>query len=509
MKNTSAQCVCPKSCDVRRYKVSMSYASANQNAGSKFSLSSEFQTSLGKKLNKSLDTREWVVKDRRQANIDDINNLLVGFIDMKVRADSLAENAFVRNIISQSFMGSIKKSYHFIVNVVFHKMEDVFKNGFMAAWYEINFHECMSGLYELSLIIAHSQDNIQQKTWRAAIRVRLEEKLLASKRTMLDLDRVHSAFCDAVPLLNYTATPDGRFDSFYLTGALLKQSSEINETYSRLRGHLLGNMHNIDKLLNLTSLEVPNGETGYLMEYIDCTAGIKAVTDAYIADLRLYEILVIKHPQKRLLRAKRQFIDYKGRISIFDVSLRHFLALGFYQVTTNMYQMDDIFIEIRAKYETEKYLQYLKQNRPVSKLRIVNMFKSENISKMLPELAATLSTVSQASIHIEHFERDLKALFCRLIMDAAEEPIIQEIIVKWNDSYIRANRSEQDFMYEDYVNLTTLMLSERGCKSKIILTRNNDNMEMELIIWLDKLTSFRTKQEHFIEETRLDGIFFR
>ena len=502
LKNTSARCVCPKSCDVTRYKVSTSYASVNQNIDSKFSLSSEFQTRLGKKLNKSLDTREWIVKDRRQANIDDTEKLLDGLYYMGYPTRDRDEDTIVKRIMS-GIMGDITRVYHLIVEVMFPKMEDVFKNGFMAAWYEINFHECMSGLYELSLIIAHTLENIQQKTWRAVIGVLLEKKLLASERTMLDLDRVHSAFWNAVPLLNYTATPDGRFDSFYLTRALLKQSSEINETYCRLRGQLMENMQNINTLLNLTSLEVPNGETGY----IDCTAEIKAVTDAYIADQRLYETLVIKHPQERLLRAKGTFLDYKERISIFDVSFRHLLALGIHQARTTIFDIFDIFFEIEANSETEKYLQYLKQNRPVSKLRIVNMFKSENISKTLPELAAGLIILSQTQINFQHFERGLDAMYCRLLKDAVAEPILQEMIVKWNDSYIRANPSKQDFMYAHYVLLTANLLSHTKCKLRKSFTYNH--IIMTLSIWLDKLTPFRTKQERFLEETRLDGTFFR
>ena len=265
------------------------------------------------------------MKERRQANIDDTEKLLDGFPFPEQLSEHIPDEETLGKMVYTAIMQEITQCCNFIVDVLFHNMEDILKNRFTTAWYEINFHECMSGLYELSQIIAHSLDNTQQKTWRAAIKVQLEEKLLASKRTMLDLDRVHSAFCNAVPLVNYTAKPDGRFDSFYPTKHLFKQSSEINETYSRLRGHLMGNMQNIETLLNLTSMEVPNGETGYLMEYINCTTAFKAVSAAYIADLQLYESLVIKLPQERLFSATRFFLNTKdafpSSVLVSDISV--------------------------------------------------------------------------------------------------------------------------------------------------------------------------------------------
>ena len=106
LKNTSARCVCPKSCDVTRYKVSTSYASVNQDIDSKFSLSSEFQTRLGKKLNKSLDTREWVVPERRQANIDDTEKLLDGLSYMEYSPSDRYEDTIVKMVMS-GIMGDI------------------------------------------------------------------------------------------------------------------------------------------------------------------------------------------------------------------------------------------------------------------------------------------------------------------------------------------------------------------------------------------------------------------
>ena len=175
--------------------------------------------------------------------------------------------------------------------------------------------------------------------------------------------------------------------------------------------------------------------------------------------------------------------------------------------------------DMRAKSETGKYLQYLKQNRSVSKIKIANTYNSESIAKIVSGSATTLSLISQIFIHLQRFERDLNEMFCQLVHDAGAEPILQEIIDQLNDYYVRSNRSGQDFTNTDFNSsehdvyravLTALSHNSlKDCKSTLTVASDSGNIGKILAIWLDKLTPFRTKQEHFLEETRLDGTFSR
>ncbi|KAK2172938.1 hypothetical protein NP493_919g01054 [Ridgeia piscesae] len=196
--NVSASCDCPKACYVMHYRVSASYASANQNTDSRVTLSDKLLRRLGENMNRSIDTREYVVAEKRQANIDEAvragGNVSV-LIDQRV--DGLME-MYVDDVLG--------KSYNFIMEAGFQKMEDILRYRFIAAWDNIDFYEWMYGSYELSQIMAPSLGKIHQESWRAVIRLSLRKQLLASKRTLHNLHRVHSAYSNGVPLSRYNAT---------------------------------------------------------------------------------------------------------------------------------------------------------------------------------------------------------------------------------------------------------------------------------------------------------------
>ncbi|KAI0238877.1 hypothetical protein LSAT2_010364, partial [Lamellibrachia satsuma] len=236
-KNMAATCVCPKACGAMHYKASLSYAAANQNNQNRIDLSARFADEVGKNLNKSLNTQERLLPDRREANIDEAERVLRGLpildkrdfdIDLEGIFDSLVPVA--RTIFDYG--------YNSVMALGFQKMQDALHDSFIVGWDEMKLHDCVSGSFELSTIFRDSVDTTRQNTWRAAIRLRLEEKLIASKRALYNLERVHIAYCNVVPLLHYTVTPNGRYDSFYLTAELFKQSTKINETYTRLIGHI-------------------------------------------------------------------------------------------------------------------------------------------------------------------------------------------------------------------------------------------------------------------------------
>ena len=509
----SASCDCPKACYVMHYRVSASYASANQNTDSRVTLSDKLLRRLGENMNRSIDTREYVVAEKRQANIDEAvragGNVSV-LIDQRV--DGLME-MYVDDVLG--------KSYNFIMEAGFQKMEDILRYRFIAAWDNIDFYEWMYGSYELSQIMAPSLGKIHQESWRAVIRLSLRKQLLASKRTLHNLHRVHSAYSNGVPLSRYNATSCDWYDTFYLT-ALFRQNIEVNETYTRVRGHVTTCIDRIDALLKLTRLDVGEiGERKYLNEYLSYTKGLADASDAYAPDMRQYESLIIQQPLQRLSTAKRKFVDlYKGRISAMDTSNRHDVVL--LKIT-----LSEIFKTFRTFNDDiiATYLQHLTQGRYVSKLELAERFMSEHITRVLSSLTAHYAHVSQLRRHYIRRFQEVNKLDCSMNKAVSREPALQPLFAKLFDRYEKANSTEKEEMvacfkldgvYRDLLVHGDIFINKDGsmyglsCPLQALsIWRDVEKTELTLYIWLNNLSSFRTKLERFLLGTRLEGTFFR
>ena len=131
------------------------------------------------------------------------------------------------------------------------KMHDIIKNDLIAGWDGMNLYDCVYGSFDLFTILINSGSSIGEESWRAALRLRLEEKLVCSKKVTDDIQRLHDAYNSGVPLTKYTATPNGAYDSFYRTRELFQQSKDINITYSRLRGYIKMYIVNIEGLFRI------------------------------------------------------------------------------------------------------------------------------------------------------------------------------------------------------------------------------------------------------------------
>ena len=526
-KNLSARCICPKECNVTRYKVSTSYASVSQKQDRRFGMSSEFESRMQENVNKSLDTREWVVPERLKENIIETAELLriSDVKDSDQTINETIENA--TNTYSATFeklSAPIIEKYNFIIEVAFQKMEDILRNGFIAAWNEINFKNCISRPYELSQIISQSLNNIHQEPWRAAVRLRLEEHLLTSKRTLFNLDRVHNAYRNNVPLLNYKATPDGRFDSVYLR-VLFNETTEIDETYTRLRGHITRYIKHTNTLLNLTGIEIRNPETSYLKEYLNGyitdTNEYGGNSDTYISDLRLYESLLIRQPLRRVLKAKHTFLQLKGRIDALEVGIQHTYEL---YMSTLLNFVDKSRVFNKAHDDLLRYHNKLENTQNASKLEMAEVILSESITEMLPILSVDFAYYSQLFKHLFFNHRAIFDMLCELNNDEESEPLLQALNTTLFDFYKKANNSEKqcmntyfkiDFnggyeaMLEKRKNLT-IACDTRNMSKPEANTHSTDGMKhYKAYMWIRRFSSFRTKLDHFLQESRTEGDFFR
>ncbi|KAI0220880.1 hypothetical protein LSAT2_027656, partial [Lamellibrachia satsuma] len=435
--NMPVTCVCPKECDIVHYKASMSYAAANNNKENRFDFSKKYLNNVGKHLNESLDTQERLLPDRRQTNIEEIQSLL----------QELKDPQSLPNIPDLKIL--LRKSYQNIIELGFHKMQHVLHNRFVVGLDEMNLHDCMSDSFELSKTLRDSVDMIDNECLRTAVRLRLMEKITVSKKVLCNLDRVHDAYCNVVPLTNYTVTPNGSYDSFYLTAELFKQSTEMNETHTRLKGHVKKYIQNIELLFQLYT------DTGYEIQaknkVLNYTNGFWLAAVEYDRDLKEYESFLLRQPRQRIITASYKFEDYKAREIVNIMYYKNIHEYGY----NCLEKAFDIFRSLdRASRvgKIEPYLRDLKTEKNVSKLHFAGELTSGRITRLVDNYTILISraqeTVNKMSIADA---LDLK-MHCECCFEAAKEPLLRAFFARLFDHYKSSNASKKAIM-RDYFRL--------------------------------------------------------
>ena len=268
------------------------------------------------------------------------------------------------------------------------KMQDIIKNDMVAGWDSMNLHGCVYGSFELFRILKNSVSSIGEESWRAALRLRLEEKLVCSKKVTDDIQRVHDAYNNFVPLTNYTATPNGSYDSLYRTRELFPQSRDFNMTYSRLRGHTKTYIENIESLLGiLKNHDYESEEITY--EYLNYTNGLWQASVEYDNELKLYESLMIRQPMHRIIKRMRIFNNFQVR-GFPKIQIRNdqpysndIYDLQMTGLKINMIRQHNAFESITNT--IAKYANNLSKGTYASKLSYANMLTNDGVKKIVDE----------------------------------------------------------------------------------------------------------------------------
>ena len=196
-----------------------------------------------------------------------------------------------------------------------------------------------------------------------------EEKLIASKRALHNLDRVHNAYCNAVPLVNNMVTPNGSYDSLYLTEELFPKTTEINQTYTRLRRHIMKYMENIDWLFRIYNADA------HVVKLISNCYGFLEASVEYDKDISLYELLVIRQPLQRIIDQNNEIKQHQENF-VNNVVRRFRSEINYYLV--NIHKMRALWREYSRSHATDTlvaYLDNLKNERHVSKLSLAVILK--------------------------------------------------------------------------------------------------------------------------------------
>ena len=486
----------------------MSYASANQNHENGFDLSETFLKKVGGNLNESLDTKERVFLDRLQANIEEAERVLRALPRALPYEEIYSSKNFINYFSKQKVIKEAESILYFLTEMGTNKMQEVVQRDFITGWDSMNFYDCMSDSFELSQILSNSANMSDDKPWRAAVQLRLEEKLIASKRALYNVGRVHDAYCNAVPLVNNMVTPNGSYDSLYITEKLFPKTTEINQTYTRLRRHIKKYMENIDGLFRNYIADAHVVEI--ILNY--CNGFLEASVE-YDRDMRLYESLVIRQPVQNIINIKN---DLKELLTFLRTS-SHMYQQKLYYYEENFEIMRDHWREYNRSLATDiivAYLENLKNTRYVSKLSLAALFTSDKITKLVDNYQDSV-TRSQENIRKLKIDSDvLEKRICHLY--STTYGIMGSWCTKQYDHYNRSSDYEKAAMesyfmpdinssiYRRIIRRDTTIYSE--CR---LATRELTPSQNFTTLSLRQLTAFKNMLESFLQKSRLDGTFFR
>ena len=484
----------------------MSYASANQNHENRFDLSETFLKKAGKNLNKSLDTKERILPDRRRANIEEAERI-IRELPQTISADRRL--SFFSSLIRNKVIKESRGVYTFM-SMGLDKMQEVLQRDFIAVWDSMHPYDCMSGSFELTQIVKNSANVSEEKPWRAAVQLRLEEKRIASKRASYNLDRVHDAFCNAALLVNNMVTPNGSYDSLYLTETLFSKTTEINQTYTRLGRHIKKYMENIDGLLRSYIAD------GHVAEIILNCNEILQVSFKYERDMKLYESLVIRQPLQRIIDEKNKFKEEEKKI---DSKIDQYLDLtGYYKVnlesiTRNWHQ----FVKTHAYETIGSYSENLKNNRNVSKLSLAAMFTSDKILKLVDEYQESVTRSQDNVRKLLTVVGDISQGACEVYWLPFHSTLLSQWLAKQYDLYNTSSDYEKAAMERYFMPTMNSSIYRRMLRrGNWRLWRNCRDARAESFpsynfktLSLRQLTTFKNKLDSFLGKSRLDGTFFR
>ena len=499
----STTCVCPKECDIVHYKVSNSYAAANENGENQFELSEKYLKNVAEQLKESIDTQERLLPDKRRANIKEIERVRRGLPDL---AKLLRLSEYTQYIQKDT---THDVCYDYLNEFVFQKMQDILHNRFVVGWDKMNLYDCTSDSFELSKTLTDSVDMIDNECLRTTLLLRLGEKITALKRVLDNLDRVHDAYCNAVPLTNYTVTPNGSYDSFYLTAELFKQSKKMNEIHTRLRGHINKYIENIYGLYHIYTADGHEIQTKN--KVLNYTNGLWLASVEYDRDLTAYESFVIRQPLQRIIKARNRFKDYKIR----DVAKRSYLrSKDYYLDLVKMLLNSSATDSEHAYREMIKYQNGLENAKNVSKLHLADELTKAKITQMVIVFQTSFSRIIENNIKLYSAASSVYRIKCACFVEAEDEPILRAVFVKLYSHYKVATASEKAVMRE-YLqfedddsfrgNLVRCEMSNKNClKTNIRPPRIiSDRVSYQ------NFTLFIQGLEHFLETTLLDAKFFR
>ena len=497
-------CICPKECDIIYYKTFMTYASSKLNTENQFDLSARYLNRTGKHLNESLDIKEVILPERRRANIRETKAVLRG-----LPTDSLLQEmrGSIAEIKRTFLLFADLAEFKFIEATVYEVMQNVLQDDFIDVWEQMDLYSCMAGSSELNKIIRNSFGSNHTETWQSALSLRLEEKMIASNRTLHNLDRVHDAYNNVVPLVNNRVTAEGRYDFLYITSGLFPQTSEINETYIHLRGHLQKYIQNIDALISIYNTNNHNRQT--CTQCFNYSRGFREASVEYEIDLRKYESLVIRKPLKRILAEGTRFVYEKNKchttLQILWVKYRRLHKM--FNIAFDQYAE---FKNTHIGNKISEYLADVKTKRLGSKLDLAGELMSDRFTLLVETFINIVSEIEESVSKLASIMELFQYYKSLVIWNVSRTRLFSSFVAKLYDHYNKTTATQKANMneYFRYIDKTPLSLKYRHFSHSPTF-RLTHLTRLIKDLSLRNLRSFKIRLESFLEMTRLDGAYFR
>ena len=491
----------------------MSYASSSLNIENQFDLPAKYLNRSRKHLNESLNIKEVIFPRRRRANIRDAETVLRAFPTSDfIQQISRSYIKILRTTDSKRF-ANFKERINFLSNIEFAIMQNVLQDDFIDVWEEMNLFKCISGSFELYKLIRNSCDTNRKETWLSAISLRLEEKLITSKRALHNLERVHEAYNNGAPLSNDTVTPEGRYDSLYFTSALFPQTAEINQTYIQLREQIHKYIQHIDALVRIYNASGQRRQTR--IQCFNYSDTFLEASVRYDRELRTYDSLVVRKPLKRILAERKLISVLEKRDFYLQFNVRE-NSYSFQKLASKAFKN---YMEINETHITDTiavYLDKLKANRLVSKLDVAGELTTDRITQLLDNFIHIVSKIQNRIHDINNVCLRYIISTCNVVEFISNSTLLRSFVAKMGAHYNSSSAPEKAHMDRHFIYRgmnSTLAELGNECMiywdSQVQFSKSSYITNLMKELSLRDVTSFKNRLESFIEMTRLDGRLFR
>ena len=413
----------------------MSYAAVAKSSNKKFEIPADYNDILQAKVIESLDARENVDKIRWEENFEAIKD---AFIDVeKIVQSGDGVMSYFSELTEEAIdvMENIRRIRTFIEDKTINKMEDIFRNNFVIGW-DTNKFDYLAGSHYLSMVILKSPEMMRKESWRSAAHIRLAESEAAAMTALDNLEKIHSAYRKATPLLNYSATPSGRYDSFYLR-ALFKEDQNESSTYDTARASLQDYIEIIQVLINMSNCSDKDVDQNYLNNHTSYIYRLKGVFDVYTRQLQEYKEYITERPLNLIEGFKE---GYVGDITLLDAVVPN-LKLGIEYLRFFGYDLSGGTHEVKGDYNTQLlrlYSENFERHIPASMMQMVD---SDDwfYGTLVPRIH---KLYKDAFYKVREFKRNIdngQDNVCSLVARAAADPGFTDVF----------NGLDEDF-YEHY-----------------------------------------------------------
>ena len=503
---------CPVDCEVKKYPSSMSYAAVTKSDDNRFALSEEYSDVLQAKVHEALDARENVDKTRWKENFEAVKE---AFSDVNETLQSKDGMVFYFSQLEDEGVDIMKRyhrNYDFFMELGFQKMKDIFQKNFVIGWNEMNFNASFAASHQLSAVTMHSPKMMREESWRSAVHLRLAESRAAAMTAMDNAVKVYSAYGRAIPLLNYTATPKGQYDSFYLR-PLFIEVANVSEVYTSVSQQLSYYVNITDALIRMTNCSDDDVDQNYLDRHAYYTSQRQSVFENYLRYMKQYETFIIDKPLQRIATAKIGFMTNGFLYQALFPNLKRGLEyLGLYRNEITDYI--DYLKSIGTYLLLSSYYEKFEQRIHASMIQLAQSTLDFDTMELIHKV------YDDAVYNVRNLRHDIdvvQELICAMLHDAESEPLLAAVF----------SGMDKDF-YDHYFKLPDC---EDGEKTKMCVEGGTNYVKMIMLhknvtcnkvngtdasfefsmdeLRASRMTKLQKKLQSLKEERRLDGNFHR